>query len=324
MKNILITGAGGFIGSHLTELCVELGYNVVAFDHYNSNNSWGWLDNSKVKNDIEMILGDIRDYDSVYNAMKNCDTVIHLAALISIPYSYISPLAYLRTNVEGTYNILESARHLTLNQILVTSSSETYGSAQYAPIDEKHPLIAQSPYSASKISADQFAVSYYRSFNQPIKIVRPFNTFGPRQSARAVIPTVITQILKKETRINLGNVYPTRDLTYVKDLCSGFIEIAKSDKLFGEVVNIGMSKEIRIDELVNKIANIMGIDIQIITDNDRLRPKTSEVDRLICDNKKLIENTNWKPIVSLESGLENTVNWMKSNMKYYKPEHYNV
>ena len=324
MKNILITGAGGFIGSHLTELCVDLGYNVVAFDHYNSNNSWGWLNNSKVKNDIEMILGDIRDYDSVYNAMKNCDTVIHLAALISIPYSYISPLAYLRTNVEGTYNILESARHLTLNQILVTSSSETYGSAQYAPIDENHPLVAHSPYSASKIGADQFAVSYYRSFNQPIKIVRPFNTYGPRQSARAVIPSVITQILKKETRIKLGNVYPTRDLTYVEDLCSGFIEIAKSDKLFGEVVNIGMSKEIRIDELVNKIANIMGIDIKIISDNDRLRPKTSEVDRLICDNKKLIENTNWKPVVSLESGLANTVNWMKLNMKYYKPEHYNV
>ena len=230
-SKILITGATGFIGSHLTEFCVEQGFNVVAYDRYNPNNHWGWLENSEYKNDIEFILGDIRDYDSVSKAMIGCASVFHLAALIGIPYSYISPLAYVRTNIEGTYNILEAAKKQSLEQILITSTSETYGTAQYSPIDENHPLVGQSPYSASKIAADQLAISYHLSFNLPIKIVRPFNTYGPRQSTRAIIPTIISQALSQKNEIKLGNLDPKRALTYVKDTCLGFIEIYKSIKL---------------------------------------------------------------------------------------------
>ena len=238
MKKILITGATGFIGSHLAEMAVELGFNVIAFDRYNSYNNWGWLETSSYKNDMEIILGDIRDYDSVYSVIKECDTVFHLAALIGIPYSYVSPLAYIRTNIEGTYNVLEAARKVELNQLLITSTSEVYGTAQQRCIDENHPLVGQSPYSASKIGADQLAISYYRSFELPVKIVRPFNTYGPRQSARAIIPTIISQLLHYSTEIKLGNMMPTRDLNYVTDVCSGFFEIYKSNDLTGQVTNI--------------------------------------------------------------------------------------
>ena len=260
---VLVTGAGGFIGSHLTEKCVELGFSVKAFIRYNSKNNWGWIEQSKYKNEIEIITGNIRDYDSVFNAIQYCDTVFHLAALISIPYSYVSPLAYIKTNVEGTCNLLQAAKELNVENILMTSTSETYGTAQYVPIDENHPMVGQSPYSASKIAADQLAISYYRSFSLPVKIVRPFNTYGPRQSARAIIPTVITQILNGENKIKLGNLTPKRDLTFVKDIVNGFIEILKTDRLFGEVTNIGMNQEISIGELAHTIAELMGKESNI-------------------------------------------------------------
>lgn len=321
---ILITGAAGFIGSHLTELLIKQGFEVKAFVRYNSKNNWGWLEYSDVKDEIEVITGDIRDYDSVYNAMKDCNSVFHLAALIGIPYSYVSPLAYIKTNIEGTYNILQASKELGVEQILITSTSETYGTAQYVPIDEKHPMVGQSPYSASKIAADQLAISYYRSFNLPVKIVRPFNTFGPRQSARAIIPTIITQILSGKRKINLGNLNPTRDLTFVKDTCKGFIEIYKSEKLFGEITNIGMKEEITISDLVHKIAKLLNTPIEIETEEQRVRPENSEVERLFCDNTKLISNTNWKPDYNIEKGLVETIDWLKKNINLYKTDIYNV
>lgn len=323
-KKLLITGATGFIGSHLTELCVELGYRVIAFDRYNTYNHWGWLEDSGYKNDFEIILGDIRDYDSVYAAMKGCDSVFHLAALIGIPYSYVSPLAYIRTNVEGTYNVLESARNLKLENVLITSTSETYGTAQYVPIDEKHPMVGQSPYSASKISADQLAISYYRSFNVPVKIVRPFNTYGPRQSARAVIPTIIGQVLNDKNEIKLGKLTPTRDLTFVKDTCLGFLEIFKSNKLLGEIANIGMNREISIGNLAAKIGSLMNVRITIKEDSQRVRPEGSEVDRLVCDNRKILKETKWNPEYDLESGLNETISWLESNTHMYKTDQYNI
>ena len=323
---IIITGGCGFLGSHLAELCVELGYNVIVFDRYNSYNHWGWLEESKYIDDLEVILGDVRDYDSVSKAMEGCNIVFHLAALVGIPYSYVSPLAYIRTNVEGTYNVLESARHLELEQILITSTSETYGTAKYTPIDENHPLVGQSPYSASKIGADQLAISYHRSFDLPVKIVRPFNIYGPRQSARAIIPTIISQILSGKQEIELGNLTPTRDLTFVKDACQGFIDIYNSDSLFGEATNIGMNQEISIDQLVRIIAKLMDTDINIATKKERVRPKNSEVERLVCDNKKLLNHTSWKPSISLEEGLTRVIEWIKipENMVHYKPDTYNV
>jgi NAD dependent epimerase/dehydratase len=324
IHRILITGATGFIGSHLTELCTKLGYQVRAFDRYNPNNDWGWLEESKYKNAFEVVLGDVRDYDSVQNAMRDCDTVFHLAALIGIPYSYVSPLAYIRTNVEGTYNVLEAARHLAIENILVTSTSETYGTAQYVPIDEKHPMVGQSPYSASKIAADQLALSYFLSFGLPVKIVRPFNTFGPRQSARAVIPTVVSQLHSGHHEINIGNLTPTRDLTYVEDTCLGFIEILKSNSLIGEVTNIGMNREISIADLISLISDLMGKSITLRMDKQRVRPDNSEVERLRCDNAKLIKNTAWIPRFSLETGLRETIQWIKANRHYYKPEMYNI
>ena len=324
MKNILVTGAGGFIGSHLTELLVEKGYNVKAFVHYNSWNKWGWLDTSLVRDKVEIITGDIRDYDSVYAALKGCDTVFHLAALIGIPYSYVSPQAYIKTNIDGTYNVLQAARQLGTDKIMVTSTSETYGSAQYVPIDEIHPMVGQSPYSATKIAADQLAISYFKSFNLPVKIVRPFNTYGPRQSARAIIPTVISQILSGQTTLKLGNLSPTRDLTFVKDTANGFFEIAQSKDLFGEVTNIGMSEEITIGNLVQLIADLIGTKIEIISDEQRIRPDKSEVERLFCNNTKIQTNTIWKPNYTLESGLKETIEWIKNNMSYFKPDIYNV
>ena len=321
---VLITGAAGFIGSHLTELLVKQGFNVKAFVRYNSKNNWGWLEDSEVKNEVEVITGDIRDYDSVYNAVKGCEAVFHLAALIGIPYSYVSPKAYIETNITGTYNILQAAREMSVQQLLVTSTSETYGTAQYIPIDENHPLVGQSPYSASKISADQLAISYFRSFNLPVKIVRPFNTYGPRQSARAIIPTIITQLLSGKTSLKLGNLTPTRDLTFVKDTCKGFVKIFNSDKLYGETTNIGMKNEISVGDLANKIADILGIKLNIETDNKRVRPEMSEVERLFCDNAKLVKNTSWKPDYTIDSGLKETIEWLKDNLQHYKPDIYNV
>lgn len=321
---ILVTGAAGFIGSHLTELLVDKGYNVKAFIHYNSSNMWGWLEESEYRNHIEIVSGDIRDYDSVHNALKDCKVVYHLAALIGIPYSYISPLAYIKTNIEGTYNVLQAGRTLNLDKIIITSTSETYGTAQYVPIDENHPMVGQSPYSATKIAADQIALSFYRAFNLPVKIVRPFNTYGPRQSSRAIIPTVITQLLSGKREIILGNINPTRDLTYVKDTISGFYEIANSKRLYGEITNIGMNEEISIKNLVEMISKLMEMQIQIKTDEKRIRPPKSEVERLMCDNKKILKNTDWKPEFSLEKGLYVTIQWVKSNMKYYKQGIYNV
>tara|TARA_Y100000590_G_scaffold346710_1_gene397072 strand:- start:3204 stop:4181 length:978 start_codon:yes stop_codon:yes gene_type:complete len=323
-SKILITGATGFIGSHLTEFCVEQGFNVVAYDRYNPNNHWGWLENSEYKNDIEFILGDIRDYDSVSKAMIGCASVFHLAALIGIPYSYISPLAYVRTNIEGTYNVLEAAKKQSLEQILITSTSETYGTAQYSPIDENHPLVGQSPYSASKIAADQLAISYHLSFNLPIKIVRPFNTYGPRQSTRAIIPTIISQALSQKNEIKLGNLDPKRDLTYVKDTCLGFIEIYKSNNFLGEVTNVGMNKDISIGDLVAEVLKIINKEIIIVKDKKRFRPDNSEVNHLICENKKLLNNSSWKPKYDLKEGLIETINWFKENYNKNKVEEYHI
>ncbi|OGU64878.1 MAG: NAD-dependent dehydratase [Ignavibacteria bacterium RBG_16_36_9] len=321
---LLITGAGGFISSHLTELLIKEGYDVKAFVRYNSKNNWGWLESSFVKNDIEVITGDIRDFDCVSNALKDCEAVFHLAALIGIPYSYISPKAYIETNITGTYNVLQASKELGLKQVLVTSTSETYGTAQYVPIDENHPMVGQSPYSATKIAADQLAISYYRSFNLPVKIVRPFNTYGPRQSARAIIPTVISQLLSGKEKLSLGNLTPTRDLTYVKDTCKGFLEIFKSEKLFGEITNIGMGQEINVGELVKKISSFMSLKVKIEEDTMRVRPENSEVERLLCNNNKLITNTNWKPDYDLDKGINETIEWLKNHIDLYKPDIYNV
>ena len=324
-KKILVTGAFGFIGSHLTEFLLQQNYEVIAFDRYNTNNDWGWLENSKFKNDIEFVLGDIRDFDSVNNVIKRSESVFHLAALIGIPYSYISPLAYLKTNLEGTYNILEASKLNKLEQVLITSTSEVYGTAQYIPIDENHPLQAQSPYSASKIAADHLAISYFNSFKLPIKIVRPFNNFGPRQSARAIIPTIVSQLIKSEEgKVNLGNLSPTRDFTFVKDTCEAFNEIFSNDKFIGEVTNIGNSNEISVKELALVIAKIMKCEINFVQDKNRLRPKNSEVERLVCSNNKILDLSNWKPKISFEEALKLTIEWYKQNGQHLKHNIYNV
>ena len=323
-NRILVTGGTGFIGSHLVELLVKKGHNVVAFDRYNPNNDWGWLEKSSVKNDVNVILGDIRDYDSVYKSMLGCESVFHLAALIGIPYSYISPMAYIKTNIEGTYNVLEASKETSVKQVLITSTSEIYGSAQYVPIDEKHPAVGQSPYSATKISADQLAYSYHTSYELPVKIVRPFNTYGPRQSARAIIPTIISQILSGRKELKLGNLSPTRDLTFVKDTCAGFYEIFKHNGFWGEATNLGMNEEITIGELVHKIAGLIGSNISIDTDNIRMRPANSEVERLWCDNTKLVDATEWQPRHTLDTGLIETIAWIKANQDIFKPDEYNI
>ncbi len=324
MKKLLITGAAGFIGSHLVERCVSSGYTVKAFIHYNSKNSWGWLEDLPCKEHIEVVSGDIRDYDSVYKALEECDSIFHLAALIGIPYSYTSPLAYIRTNVEGTYNVLEACKEREVKNIVITSTSETNGTAQYVPMDEKHPLVGQSPYAATKIGADQLGLSYYNSFNLPVKIVRPFNTYGPRQSARAIIPTTITQLLAGKTSIRLGNLLPTRDLTFVKDTANGFLEIMKSDRLIGQVTNIGMGTEISIGRLVEKISEVMSLKVDIVKDDQRARCQTSEVERLCCNNTKIMSFTEWKPQYDLDAGLEETIVWFKEYSRYYKSEIYNI
>ncbi len=324
MKKVLVTGAGGFIGSHLTELLVTRGYHVKAFVHYNANNHWGWLEHSSVRGKIEVIAGDVRDYDSLSKAVAGADTVFHLAALIGIPYSYVSPLAYIKTNVEGTYNVLESCKQVGVKNVIVTSTSETYGSAQYVPIDEKHPSVGQSPYAATKIAADQIALSYYRSFGLPVKVVRPFNTYGPRQSARAIIPTIITQILSGGKMIKLGNLSPTRDLTFVKDTVEGFLAASQAPQLNGEAVNIGMGEEISVGDLAGKIALILKKKVRIVADSKRVRAATSEVERLCCHNARIQKATGWKPKYSLDKGLAETARWIQQNLKLYKPEIYNV
>lgn len=324
MDKVLVTGAGGFIGSHLAEALVREGRSVRAFTHYNSRNHWGWLEKSPCRNDMEVISGDIRDFDSVAAAVKGCRTVFHLAALIGIPYSYVSPLAYIRTNIEGTYNVLQAARESSAENVLITSTSETYGTAQYVPIDEKHPTVGQSPYSASKAAADQIALSFHRSFTLPVKIVRPFNSYGPRQSARAIIPAIVIQILDRKKEISLGNLEPTRDLTFVLDTVAGFLEVAKADTLAGEAVNIGMNEEISVRDLAAAIQSVMGTSLPLKADPGRRRPDASEVERLRCDNGKLLAKTAWRPRYDLRKGLEETIAWIGANMELFKPGIYNV
>lgn len=323
MSKILITGAGGFIGSHLAERCVELGWAVRALVRYNSKNQWGFLDTSPLAREMEIFTGDVRDFDSVHQALEGCRAVLHLAALIGIPYSYSSPLAYLQTNVIGAYNILQAARLRGLETVVLTSTSETYGTAQYVPIDENHPQTAQSPYAASKIAADQLALSYFRSFGLPVKIARPFNTYGPRQSARAIIPTIISQILAGRRVLQLGNVTPTRDLTFVKDTVEGIIAIYQSPALVGEVVNIGQDREIAMGDLCHLIASLMGVTVEMRAEAQRLRPAGSEVERLRCDPARIKSRTDWSPRYSLEQGLRETIAYLQDHREEYKPDIYN-
>ncbi|RYE25172.1 MAG: SDR family NAD(P)-dependent oxidoreductase [Sphingobacteriales bacterium] len=327
-KKILVTGADGFIGSHLVEQLVQEGCKVKAFCYYNSFNSWGWLDTlpKETLSQIEVFTGDVRDPNGVRTAMKGTDIVFHLAALIAIPFSYHSPDSYIDTNVKGTLNIVQAAKDLGIERVLVTSTSEVYGTAQYIPIDEKHPRQPQSPYSASKIGADCIAESFYRSFDLPLTIVRPFNTFGPRQSARAVIPTIITQLMNGMEEIKLGDITPTRDLLYVKDTANGFIEIAKSDKLIGHDCNIATQSEITVGDLAQELINQINPNAKIISDEQRLRPEKSEVFRLYGANSKIIEHTDWKQKYSLKEGLAETVKWFsdKENLKQYKADIYNI
>lgn len=327
-KKVLVTGADGFIGSHLVEALLGEGCRVKAFVYYNSFNSWGWLDTlSKDKmKDIEIFAGDIRDPNGVREAVKGVDMVFHLAALIGIPFSYHSPDSYIDTNIKGTLNILQACRDYAIERVIVTSTSEVYGTAQYVPIDEKHPLQGQSPYSASKIGADRIAESFYRSFGSPVIIARPFNTYGPRQSARAVIPTIITQLLNNKKEIHLGALHPTRDLNYVSDICRGFISLAGCNEAVGKEINIGSGTEISIGNLAEQLIKLTGSDARIVSEEQRKRPEKSEVERLVCDNSLLQSLTGWKPEVSLKEGLERTIAWLrdKDNLNRYKWDIYNV
>lgn len=327
-KKVLITGADGFIGSHLTQTLISKAAKVKAFCYYNSFNSWGWLDTISTQEikDIEIFTGDIRDPNGIRTALKDIDIVFHLGALIAIPYSYHSPDSYVDTNIKGTLNVLQAARDFAIEKVLVTSTSEVYGTAQYVPIDEKHPKQPQSPYSATKIGADCMAESFFRAFDLPVTIVRPFNTYGPRQSARAVIPTIITQLLEGIVEIKLGDLYPTRDLLYVNDTVNGFLEIAKSDTLKGEEINIATSSEVSIGDLAGKIISKINPAAFVKQDKQRLRPEKSEVYRLFGDNKKLLGNTNWRQQYSLEEGLDKTIEWFRdrTNLAKYKAGIYNV
>lgn len=331
-KKILITGADGFIGSHLTEMLVRQGHDVRAFALYNSFNSWGWLDHaaSDVKGAFEVFSGDIRDPYGVRNAMKGCDVVLHLAALIAIPYSYHSPETYVDTNIKGTLNIVQAARDLNISKVVHTSTSEVYGTAQFVPITESHPLQGQSPYSASKIGADQIALSFYTSFATPVTVLRPFNTYGPRQSTRAVIPTIITQLASGKRQIHLGAVHPTRDFNYVSDTVSGFIAALESDKGVGEVINIGSNYEISIGDTARLIAEIMGVDMDIYTDEERLRPEKSEVERLWACNAKAQALLDWQPhysgLAGFRRGITETVEWFTNpaHLSLYKTDTYTL
>ena len=331
-KKILVTGADGFIGSHLVEELVDRGHDVRAFVLYNSFNSWGWLDETspRIKQALDVFSGDIRDPNGVRQAMRGCDVVLHLAALIAIPYSYHSPDTYIDTNVKGTLNVVQAARELGVERVVHTSTSEVYGTARFVPITEDHPLQAQSPYSASKIGADQIAQSFWRSFGTPISIIRPFNTYGPRQSARAVIPTIIIQLAAKQRVIRLGAQHPTRDFNYVADTVRGFIAVAKSNSAVGEVINIGSGFEISIGDIARCIAEIMGVDASVAADAQRMRPELSEVDRLLASNEKALRLTGWRPENTgregLLNGLGKTIAWFAepANIARYKIDRYNV
>lgn len=325
-KKILVTGADGFIGSHLVEELVKKGYCVKAFVYYNSFNNWGWIDtlSQDILKNVEVFQGDIRDSNGVWEAMKDVDAVFHLAALIAIPFSYHSPDTYVDTNIKGTLNILQAARKWQTERVLITSTSEVYGTAQYVPIDEKHPFQGQSPYSATKIGADRLAESFYRSFQLPVTIVRPFNTYGPRQSARAVIPTIITQLLSGKTEIQLGSLTPTRDFNYVKDTVNGFISIYESEKTVGEEINIATQKEISIGQLAEELIHQINPNARIICDEERLRPEKSEVNRLLGCNEKILRLTDWKPQYSLEEGLKATIGFLRGNLDKYKVDIYNI
>lgn len=332
MKKVLVTGADGFIGSHLTEQLVQQGYDVRAFVNYNSFNSWGWLDESpkEITKNIEVFAGDVRDPHGVKTAMQGCSHVLNLAALIAIPYSYHSPDTYVDTNIKGTLNIVQAARELGVEKVVHTSTSEVYGTALYVPIDEEHPLQGQSPYSASKIGADQMALSFYRSFDTPVAIIRPFNTYGPRQSARAVIPTIITQLAAGKEKIKLGAISPTRDFNYVMDTVSGFISVMNSEKSIGEVINIGSNYEVSIGDTAKMIAEVMGKKIEIQTDEVRLRPEKSEVNRLWADNQKAKQLLGWEPqyggVEGFKRGLQETAEWFSNpkNLAQYKADEYNI
>jgi len=326
MAKILVTGAEGFIGSHLTELLVKEGYDVRAMVQYNSFNNWGWIDtfDKEVKDSLDIFLGDVRDPNGVRMAMKDVDAVFHLAALIAIPYSYHSPDMYVDTNIKGTLNILQAARDLNTERVLVTSTSEVYGTAQYVPIDEKHPYQGQSPYSATKIGADRLAESFYRSFDLPVSIVRPFNTYGPRQSARAVIPTIITQLLSGMKEIKLGSLEPTRDFNYVKDTARGFLEIYRSNKTIGQEINIATQREISIGELAEELIRQIAPDAKIVCDAQRVRPEKSEVERLLGCNEKIKALTDWRPQYTFEEGLAETIAFFRENLDKYKADIYNV
>ncbi|MHC4445983.1 MAG: GDP-mannose 4,6-dehydratase [Planctomycetota bacterium] len=316
-KRVLVTGAGGFIGSHLTERLAEVGANVRALVHYNALGTLGWLDNSPIVKDIEVIAGDVCDRDSVRRAVEGVGIVFHLAALIGIPYSYHAPTSYVRTNIEGTINVLQASRELDVEYVVHTSTSEVYGTSRYVPIDESHPLQGQSPYSASKIGADKHAEAFHLSFGLPVVTVRPFNTFGPRQSARAVIPTIITQCLAGET-VKLGNVYPTRDLSYVSDIVEGFLLAASTPEAVGRTINLGSGGEISIGELAQLIARLVGRPLTIESDAQRVRPEKSEVGRLLADNTLARTLLKWEPAIGLEEGLEKTITWVRKNLNRYR------
>lgn len=326
MKQVLVTGADGFIGSHLTEALVKEGYQVKALSQYNSFNNWGWLEDVGCKSDIEVLNGDVRDSSYCRHITKNVDIVFHLAALIAIPYSYVAPESYVDTNVKGTLNICQAALDNGVQRIIHTSTSEVYGTAQYVPIDEKHPLQPQSPYSASKIGADAMAMSFFNTFNLPLTIARPFNTYGPRQSARAVIPTIISQIASGLREIKLGDVSPTRDFNYVADTCRGFLALARCDQAIGQTVNIGSNYEISVGDTLNLIKELMGSDVRFLADEQRIRPEKSEVFRLWCDNTKINGLTGFSPRYSIREGLQATIDWFvqPENLAKYKADIYNV
>lgn len=326
MMKVLVTGSDGFIGSHLTEELVKKGYQVKAFVYYNSFNNWGWLDTlpKDIMENVEIFQGDIRDPNGVAESMRGVGAVFHLAALIAIPFSYHSPDAYVDTNIKGTLNVLQAARRFETERVLVTSTSEVYGTAQYIPMDEKHPFQGQSPYSATKIGADRLAESFYRSFQLPVTIVRPFNTYGPRQSARAVIPTIITQLLSGRTEIKLGSLTPTRDFNYVKDTVQGFLSILESEKTVGEEINIATQKEISIGQLAEELIRQINPDARVVCDGERMRPEKSEVNRLLGCNEKIQRLTGWEPRYSLREGLEDTVDFLKRNLDKYKVDIYNL
>ena len=322
-KKVLVTGAGGFIGSHLTERLSELEADVRALVHYNALGTWGWLDQSERRNDVKVIAGDIRDRDSVNEAAEGVEFIFHLAALIAIPYSYHAPLSYVRTNIEGTLNVLQAARQMDVARVIHTSTSEVFGTARYVPIDENHPLQGQSPYAASKIGADKLAESFHLSFQLPVVTLRPFNTFGPRQSARAVIPTVITQCLNGQS-VKLGNLHPTRDLNYVSDTVDGFLRAATAADAVGHTINLGSGEETSIKELAERIAELIGAPVDIQSDPRRIRPQDSEVERLVADNRLARKLLGWKPHTSLEDGLKKTIEWVKAHLEQYRPGVYTL